>query len=121
MTGLQPRNRGRNVIAREQEHIRRKVQRGVEERIQPNHPAEADQPAKRRMQPPQRRNRQIRQQQPKRPIAGEVGDAVHRIGIERQRSVAIQREQIGERRKASRCSRSFRAGIRRVGMSWFVV
>ena len=83
------------------------MQRRIEERVEAQQAAKADEVREPGMQAAQRGDGERDQEEPERPIAGKVGDGVDRVGFERERAGAILLQQPEHRKQTEQVDDDF--------------
>ena len=99
--------RSGQIEAGEEEDVGGEVEGGVEEGVETDESAKADQETKARGEAADGGDGERAEQDPERPVAGEVGDVVDRIGVEGERTVLEDEEQVEEGRKETEVEGGF--------------
>src|SRR5690242_17190321 len=83
-----------DVVSGEEEHIGCQMQSCIEKGVKTEHPPKAHEKPNARREPTQGSDGESCKQKIECPVAGEMGNVIDRIGIQRKRSVAIEMKQI---------------------------
>ena len=108
MTGGGGVKRARQVVAGEEKDVGGEVEGGVEEGVEADKAAEADEEAETGGETAGGRDAERAEQDPERPVAGEMGDVVDGIGIEGERSVFCDEEQVKKGRNEAEMEDGFK-------------
>ena len=120
MTGADTAEGCCDVVAGEEEDVGGEVERRVEEGVEADQATEADEKADARGETAQRGDGQRGQKDVERPVAGEVGDVVDRIGVELERAVAIKMQQVEEGGEAQEMQQELEGDDRSFRHGWFI-
>lgn len=96
MAGAEAGDGGRHVVAGEEEDVGGEVERRVEEGIEPDEAAEADEEGDARREAADGGDGERGEESVDGPVAGEVGDVVDRVGVECEDAGVVEVEEPGE-------------------------